>query len=78
MCSDPWTADNPQPGDFDVVLASVDSYNVEYHEGNPSATLRVLVGEDEDAAQLRPLTGPDRKSLHEPAGDSPRRPDTHG
>jgi hypothetical protein len=53
VTTDPWRADDPQPGDFDAVLASIDSEYVERHEGDPSARVRILVSvEGEDARRL--------------------------
>lgn len=46
MSTDPWTADDPQPGDFDAVLATIEPAYVEYHEGNPDARLRGAHGEE--------------------------------
>ena len=53
MSTDPWTSDDPQPGDLDDVLASTDPKYVEHHDGDPTATLRILVSvEGEDALRL--------------------------
>jgi hypothetical protein len=53
MSSDPWTDRDPQPGDFDSLLATIDREFVETHAGNPDATLRILVSvEGEDAERL--------------------------
>lgn len=53
MAKDPWTDPDPQPGDFDVDLATVKSGDIEIHEGNPDAKLRILVSvEGEDAKRL--------------------------
>jgi hypothetical protein len=53
MTTAPWTSEDPQPGDFDAVLATIESEYVERHEGDPSATLRILVSvEGEDARRL--------------------------
>jgi len=47
------TADDPQPGDFDALLATIESEYIERHEGDPSASLRILVSvEGEDARRL--------------------------
>lgn len=65
MSTDPWTADDPQPGDFDAVLATIDPAYVEFHEGNPDATLRILVSvEGEDARRLERLVEASGKSPH--------------
>lgn len=47
--SDPWVAPDPQPGDFDAELATIDSRDVEHHAGNPDAKLRVLLALDAGA-----------------------------
>jgi hypothetical protein len=53
MASDPWTDPDPQPGDFDAELAELDPGAVEHHEGDPSASLRIVVSvEGEDASRL--------------------------
>jgi hypothetical protein len=53
MAKDPWTDPDPQPGDFDAELALLEKSAVEYHDGDASARLRVLVSvEGEDAARL--------------------------
>jgi hypothetical protein len=52
MSKHPWTDPDPQPGDFDEFLASIDPRDpryVEVHEGNPDVKLTVLpTGMDED------------------------------
>jgi hypothetical protein len=66
MSSDPWTADDPQPGDFDAVLATIDSTYVERHNGDPTATLRILVSvEGEDARRLERLAVSRGKKPHD-------------
>jgi len=53
MSKNPWTAPNPQPGDFDAELGMIDPGRVDAHEGNPQAKLRILVSvEGEDAKRL--------------------------
>jgi hypothetical protein len=57
MSSDPWTHPDPKPGDFDSDLAKLDPRYVERHEGDPEASLIVLVGvEGEDAKRLERLS----------------------
>jgi hypothetical protein len=66
MSTDPWTADDPQPGDFDAVLATIDSEYVERHEGDPAATLRILVSvEGEDARRLERIAEARGKTPHD-------------
>jgi hypothetical protein len=53
---DPWTDPDPQPGDFDADLATIDPRYIEVHEGNPGAKLTIVIGvEDEDALRLQRL-----------------------
>ncbi len=53
MAHDPWTAPDPQPGEFDADLALLDPSAVEHHSGDPEATLRILVSiEGDDARRL--------------------------
>jgi hypothetical protein len=54
VSKDPWTDPDPQPGDFDAELATLDPRYVEIHEGSPEATLRILVKiEGKDAERLK-------------------------
>jgi hypothetical protein len=54
MSTDPRTTDDPQPGDFDDVVVTLDAAYVEHHVGDPTATLRILAGvEGEDALSAR-------------------------
>ena len=56
MAKGPWTDPDPQPGDFDADLEAIDPRYIEAHEGNPNATLTIVVGvEDEDALRLQRL-----------------------
>jgi hypothetical protein len=56
MAKDPWTDPDPQPGDFDEFLASVDPRLVEVHEGSSEAKLtRVVRVSGADAARLDAL-----------------------
>jgi hypothetical protein len=53
MNRDPWTDPDPQPGDLDAELALLDESAFEYNDGDPSATLRIVVSvEGEDASRL--------------------------
>jgi len=56
MSVDPWTAPDPQPGDFDAEFATIDPRYVERHEGDPDAKIRILLSvEGEDAQRLERL-----------------------
>lgn len=52
MAKDPWTDNDPQPGDFDAELAGIDPRYVDAHEGNPDAKLTIVVGVEGDDAKL--------------------------
>ena len=70
MSTDPWTAEDPQPGDFDAVLATIDSKYVEQHDGDPAATLRILVSvEGEDALRLERIAEEQGKTPHDVVAD---------
>lgn len=57
MIRDPWTNPDPQPGDFDADLGTLDPRHVERHAGDPEAKLVVLVEvEGEDAKRLERLS----------------------
>jgi hypothetical protein len=51
MAKLPWTDPDPQPGDFDTELDRTRPDQIEIHEGNPDATLSILVRVEEDATQ---------------------------
>jgi hypothetical protein len=54
MSASPWTDLEPQPGDFDEDLATIDRRFVGAHRGNPDAKVRVVVSvEGEDAKRLQ-------------------------
>jgi hypothetical protein len=54
MSSSPWTDLEPQPGDLDEDLATIDPRYVEWHSGNPEGKLRILLSvEGEDAERLQ-------------------------
>jgi hypothetical protein len=53
MTKKPWTDPDPQPGDFDAYLATVDPVDVEAHDGDPDARLTIVVNvSGEDAKRL--------------------------
>ena len=57
MSTNPWTDSDPQPGDFDAELATLDPRYIERHEGNPDVKVIVLVGvEGEDAKRLERIS----------------------
>jgi hypothetical protein len=70
MTSDPWTGDDPQPGDFDAVLETLQRDHVQYADGDPDARLRILVSvEGEDARRLERLAEARGRSPHEVVAD---------
>jgi hypothetical protein len=61
MSSDRWTADDPQPGDFDAVLATIEAEYVERH-----TRLRILVSlEGKDARRLERIAEARGKTPHD-------------
>ena len=57
MSADPWTDPDPKPGDFDADLTKLDPRYVEHREGDPDATLIVLIGvQGEDAKRLERIS----------------------
>lgn len=56
MTKDPWTDPDPQPGDFDAFLNSIDPDDPRYVQSVPAganAKVKIVVGvEGEDAARL--------------------------
>lgn len=63
MSTDPWTAEDPQPGDFDALLGNAQP---ERHDGNGDAVLRVLVSvEGEDAIRLERMAQARGQSPHD-------------
>ena len=54
MSESPWTGLEPQPGDFDGDLNTIDSRYVKSHRAAPDAGVRIVVSiEGEDAKRLQ-------------------------
>lgn len=54
MDASPWTDLEPQPGDFDEEVATIDPRYIERHRGNPDGEVRILLAvEGEDAKRLQ-------------------------
>ncbi len=54
MSESPWTGLEPQPGDFDGDLNTIDSRYVKSHRADPNARVRIVVSiEGEDAKRLQ-------------------------
>jgi hypothetical protein len=63
MSADPWTDEDPQPGDFDALI---ESGSVALHGGRSDAIVRVLVSvEGEDARRLERIAQARGKSPHD-------------
>lgn len=76
MNSDPWTADDPQPGEFDAVLETIGADSVQYADGDPDARMRILVSVDgEDARRLERLAEARGRSPHDVVVDLLREAD---
>jgi hypothetical protein len=57
MSESPWTALEPEPGDFDADLATIDPRFVDAHKGDPDAKVRVVVSiEGDDAERLQRIS----------------------
>lgn len=57
MSESPWTDLEPQPGDFDEELATIDPRFVEAHRGDPNAKVRIVISiEGEDAQRLQRIS----------------------
>ena len=51
--NDPWRTSEPQPGDFDADLATIDPRFVEVYDGDSEVTLRIVLSiEGADAERL--------------------------
>jgi hypothetical protein len=57
MTPNPWKDPDPQPGDFDADLATIDLRFMEVRGGDPNAKVRIVVSiEGEDARRLQRLS----------------------
>lgn len=57
MSESPWTDLEPQPGDFDADLATIDPRFLEAHRGDPSAKVRIVLSiEGEDVKRLQRIS----------------------
>jgi hypothetical protein len=57
MSESPWTDLEPQPGDFDAELATIDPRFVRMHQGSPDAKVRMVLSiEGEDAERLQRIS----------------------
>ena len=53
MTKDPWTDSDPQPGDFDEYLQSLDPSLVEVHDADPTRSVRIVLSIDGEDAERR-------------------------
>jgi hypothetical protein len=62
--NDPWADSEPQSGDFDADLATIDPRFVDVHDGDSKVTLRIVLSiEGADAERLeRDRSGPRREA----------------
>jgi hypothetical protein len=51
--NDPWTNRDPEPGDFDADLATIDPRFVEVHDGDSDVTLRIVLSIEGADAERR-------------------------
>jgi hypothetical protein len=59
-----------RPGDFDAVLATIDQRYVEHRDGDPAATLRILVSaQGEDALRIERIAEELGKTPHDVVSD---------
>jgi hypothetical protein len=57
MSKSPWTDLEPQPGDFDADLATIDPRYVDAQRGDPNAKVRIVLSiEGEDAERLQRIS----------------------
>lgn len=66
MTPTPWIDPEPQPGDFDADLATIDRRFLERHPGNPGAKVRIVVSIEvktrDGYSDSRPLAARSRTS----------------
>jgi hypothetical protein len=60
MSPSPWTDLEPQPGEFDADLATIDPRFLEARPGDPDAKLRIVVSIEGEAAQRLERMSADR------------------
>ncbi len=81
MAENPWTDPDPQPGDFDVLLAGIypdDPRYVQVHEGDPNARLTVVVNvSGEDAHRLERIAARRGQGVSEVMADLIRDAERH-
>jgi hypothetical protein len=70
MPKDPWTDPDPQPGDFDEYVSTMDPRDIEIHEGNPNAKVTIVVDvRGEDAKRLQRIATERGQDINEVISD---------
>jgi hypothetical protein len=70
MPKDPWTDPDPQPGDFDEFVSTMDPRDIQVHEGNPSSKLTIVVNvQGEDASLLQRIATEREQGMDEVISD---------
>lgn len=81
MSKDPWIDPDPQPGDFDELLAGIDPGDPRYaqrHEGDPKARLTFVVNvSGEDAKRLERIATQRGQGASEVIADLLREAERH-
>jgi len=70
MPKDPWTDPDPQPGDFDEYVSTMDPRDIQVHEGHPNAKVTILVNvRGEDASRLQRIASERGQDIDEVISD---------
>jgi hypothetical protein len=70
MSNSPWTAAEPEPGEFDRDLTALDPRYIEASDGNPTAALQIIVSvQGRDAERLERLADASGKKPSEVVSD---------
>jgi hypothetical protein len=78
MAENPWTDRDPQPGDFDAYLATVEPGDVETHKGDPEARLTIVLNvSGEDATRLERIATQRGQGVGEVISDLLRAAERH-
>jgi len=78
MPKDPWTDPDPQPGDFDEYVRTMDPRDIQHHEGNPNAKLTLIVNvQGEDASRLQRIATEREQGIDEVISDLVRAATPH-
>jgi hypothetical protein len=70
MPKDPWTDPDPQPGDFDEFVRTMDPRDIEFHDGNSGAKVTLVVNvKGEDASRLQRIAAERGQRIDEVISD---------